>query len=389
MAPEGGPVEEKTAGTFQRMLISLIISMILIGFHAYIALVVDRMIRPDYPNLTVLIYSILISFPFIILVGMILSHTLGSRLALPFSFIAGLTMALFQYMFLWAVIAGPIVLIFYLLGIGDTINDLSTTILSISTGIILTLLLCGFLDALRLRTTRKKITISSLGGREVVLGVIADLHLGPLVGKRRIAQIRSALDQERPDIIIMAGDLFDTAPGNVRRMIPSIEKLWKVSPTYGVMGNHEFINGTKECDRAIREMGITLLRGEMVTDEKIDIDIIGIDDPHGERIGEGHRTAIGAILEKPTDRPTILINHQPIEFREAAELGVSLQISGHTHGGQLWPNHLITRRVFRDGDRGLISKYGSHMFISLGAGTWGPPIRIGNPPEIAFLTLHG
>ena len=371
------------------MLISLIISLILIGFHVYIALVVDRMIRPEDPNLTILIYLIFISFPFIILVGIIFSHTLGSRSAMPFSFIAGMTMALFQYTFLWAVIAGPILLIFYLLGIENTINDLSTTILSISMGIILILIICGFLDALRLRTTRKKITISSLGGREVVLAVIADLHLGPLVGKRRISQIRSALEKERPDIIIMAGDLFDTAPGNVRRMIPSLEELWKVGPTYGVMGNHEFINGTKECDSAIREMGITLLRGELVTNDDLDIDIIGIDDTHGERIGEGPRRAIGSILEKPTDRPTILINHQPIEFREAAELGVSLQISGHTHGGQLWPNHLITRMVFRDGDRGSISKYGSHMFISLGAGTWGPPVRIGNPPEIAFLTLRG
>ncbi len=389
MAREKGSGDERAAGTFQRMWISLIISLLLIGFHVYIALVVERMIRPEDPNLTIMIYSIFISFPFMILVGMIFSHTLESRRALPFSFIAGLTMALFQYTFLWAAIAGPIVLIFYLLGMGDTINDLSFTILSISSGIIAILLIGGFLAALHLRITREEIAISSLGRRKVVVGVVADLHIGPLVGERRIAQIRSALEQERPDIIIMAGDLFDTAPGNVRRMIPSIKELWKIGPTYGVMGNHEFIHGMEECDRAIREMGITLLRGEIVTDEGTGIDIIGVDDPHGERVGEGARKAIGDILDKPTNRVTILINHQPIEFREAAELGVSLQISGHTHGGQLWPNHLITRRVFRDGERGSISKYGSNMFISLGAGTWGPPIRIGNPPEIAFLTLHG
>ncbi|MDW7682284.1 MAG: metallophosphoesterase, partial [bacterium] len=156
---------------------------------------------------------------------------------------------------------------------------------------------------------------------------------------------------------------------------------------FAVTGNHEYIGGVDAATDYLQNYGVSVLRDSVV--KIVDsIYLIGREDRSIRRFSGKARTSLDSLMQG-VDRnyPCFLLDHQPFELSEAARNGIDLQICGHTHHGQLWPLNLITRMLYEK-SWGYLKRGDTHYYISSGAGTWGPPVRIGNHPEIVEIVVH-
>lgn len=220
---------------------------------------------------------------------------------------------------------------------------------------------------------------------EVVL--ISDTHLGPIIGKGRVRQLVEMVNALEPDLVLIAGDIIDDdfRPFVVRNMAEELAKLQAPLGVYGILGNHD--DGAEDLPTFRAELaraGIQLLVDEWV---KVDDSfyVVGRNDSSRQR--RSGAKPLAEVMEG-VDRslPILLMDHQPDRLDDAVEAGVDLQVSGHTHRGQLWPGSLITERIF-EVDWGYLKKGDTQFVVSLGWGTWGPPMRIGNRPEVVRIQL--
>jgi predicted MPP superfamily phosphohydrolase len=193
-------------------------------------------------------------------------------------------------------------------------------------------------------------------------------------------------------VIAITGDLVDGDVEELREHVAPLAKLRAPLGVYFVTGNHEYYSGVDPWIEELGRLGIRVLRNERVELRRGDdvIDLAGIDDYSSGRFGNGHGPDLKrALAGRDPSRELVLLAHQPRAIVEAAALGVGLQLSGHTHGGQIFPFTLATALVYpylhglypvREGN-------GSQIFVSRGTGYWGPPMRLGSPPEIAHVVL--
>ena len=219
--------------------------------------------------------------------------------------------------------------------------------------------------------------------------MIADIHLGSIVGNDRLLSLVNRINELNPDIVFFAGDTIDE---DVRifveqKMPEVIVKLHPKYGTYAVLGNHEYIGGNSQLAvQYLEEAGVKVLldRYIKVNDQFY---IIGRDDRASLAV-KGRRRLELCRLMKGVDKnlPVILLDHQPYHLDEGEKNGVDLQLSGHTHHGQFFPNNLITAQVYEQ-DWGYLKKGEYQAIVSCGFGTWGPPIRIGSYPEIIDITI--
>jgi len=228
----------------------------------------------------------------------------------------------------------------------------------------------------------------SLSQLHVVM--VSDIHLGKIVNNGRLMTLVNKINSQNPDLVLLPGDIIDENIGPfVEQKMPDVLRMLK--PQYGtfaVFGNHEYIGGhAEEAFHHLQEARITVLRDDY---QKVDgsFYIVGRDDSAGGRYNGKRRRELSVVMEG-VDRslPVILMDHQPSHLEEGQEQGVDLQLSGHTHHGQLFPYNLITQRIFEQ-DWGYLRKGDSQIIVSCGFGTWGPPIRIGSTPEIVDITIH-
>ncbi len=224
---------------------------------------------------------------------------------------------------------------------------------------------------------------------EINLVYLSDVHLGSTIGRERLGHIVEKINALKPDLVIFGGDVMDEdiAPV-IRRNLG--EQLQSIKAKYGVIavtGNHEYIGGAEKAVTYMQEHGITVLRDSaMVVDGRLLI--AGREDKDRPRFSGKNRKEIREILQnQDLSLPIILIDHQPFHLEKAVEAGVDLQLSGHTHHGQMWPFNYITEAVY-EVSRGYLLKGNTHFYVSNGVGTWGPPVRIGNRPEIVQFTLN-
>ncbi len=224
--------------------------------------------------------------------------------------------------------------------------------------------------------------------RPVNAVLLSDIHLGTIVGKRHLERIADRVMQLEPDIIFLAGDILDedVEPVIRRDIGEALIRMKAPLGVYAVMGNHEYIGGASRAARYLKDHGIILLRDSVVLIEDL-FYLIGREDRDKKRFGGEQRKPLASILEK-TDQeyPVIVIDHQPYSPEEAAMAGADLQLSGHTHHGQLWPLNYITRAIYPV-SHGYGRINGMHLYVSAGVGTWGPPVRIGNRPEIVHIDI--
>ncbi len=153
------------------------------------------------------------------------------------------------------------------------------------------------------------------------------------------------------------------------------------------MGNHEYIGGASRASRYLEDHGITLVRDSVVLVNEL-FYIIGREDRDKKRFAGKNRKSLASLMEKTSPGyPVVVIDHQPFGIEEAAMSGADLLLSGHTHHGQLWPLNYITSAVYRI-SHGYGKVQGMHVYVSNGVGTWGPPVRTGNRPEIVYMELE-
>ncbi len=241
---------------------------------------------------------------------------------------------------------------------------------------------------LRIKTLNLDIPKNTQRLKKINIVAVSDIHLGTIIGKRRLSRIVNAINNLDPDLVLLPGDVVDEDLGpvikqNLGEMLRSIRSRYGV---FAVTGNHEYIGGVEEAFRYLTDHGITVLRDTMVLVAD-SVYLVGREDLSKRSFDGGARKSLGEIMTNlDRSKPVILMDHQPFRLHEAADEGVDLQLSGHTHHGQLWPFNFITRKMY-EVSWGYAQKGSTHYYVSCGAGTWGPPVRIGNRPEIVQLHL--
>ncbi|MBP2625357.1 MAG: Phosphoesterase [Firmicutes bacterium] len=224
---------------------------------------------------------------------------------------------------------------------------------------------------------------------ELHVVLISDLHLGILVGRDRLRRAVQIINELDPDLILMPGDIIDENIGAfVENEMPEILRgIRSRLGIYGILGSHEYIYGHSEkAITCLKRAGINMLRDQYIKLPN-DVYIVGRDDLFREQLVGTPRRNLTTILQGCNrEFPIILMDHQPVGLEEAALQGVDLQLSGHTHHGQIFPINLLTQKIFKI-DWGYLRRGPYQVIVSSGFGTWGPPIRLGTISEIVDITI--
>ncbi len=230
---------------------------------------------------------------------------------------------------------------------------------------------------------------SSLDTMRVV--VVSDIHLGWIVGIDRLIQMTNLINSLEPDLVLLPGDIVDEGVDlETEQEIP--EALRSLHPrfgTYAAMGNHEYISGNAEATiEFLNSAKVTVLRDQW-TEVTDGFYVLGRDDASRHRFNGHARLELSTLMVNldKNKLPVILMDHEPFNLEVSEKEGVDLQFSGHTHLGQIFPNNYITGAIYEQ-DWGYIRKNSFQAIISCGFGTWGPPIRTGNRPEIVNVLVH-
>ncbi|MFJ9854577.1 metallophosphoesterase [Streptomyces sp. NPDC101150] len=215
------------------------------------------------------------------------------------------------------------------------------------------------------------------------IAVVSDIHLGPVLGRAHTRRIVDTINRTRPDLVAIVGDLVD---GSVPDLGPAAEPLRALESRYGsyfVTGNHEYYSGAAQWVDYVRELGVHPL--ENARTELPGFDLAGINDLAGEseHAGPDYGRALGG---RDTARAVVLLAHQPVTIHDTARHGVDLQLSGHTHGGQMWPVTYLAAAT--NPTVAGLARYGdTQLYVTRGAGAWGPPVRVGAPPDVTVVEL--
>jgi len=238
------------------------------------------------------------------------------------------------------------------------------------------------------RINRVEIPIKNLPARLDGFSIvqISDLHLEPFKSKHVIEHVVKTVESIQPDLVVITGDLLEG--DNIWTDAHFMENLKKIKPRHGVLavtGNHEFYAGMNKFMKLTTRAGIKLLRNEMIVIDDI-LQVVGVDDKEAVRF-TGEKPDIEKILaNSDPQKPTILLNHRPGGFDEAVKAGVDLQLSGHTHAGQIPPMDLLVYLYYKY-PAGLYTVGDAHIYTSMGSGYWGPPMRLFNHSELVHLVL--
>ncbi|MGA7160062.1 MAG: metallophosphoesterase [Bacteroidota bacterium] len=253
------------------------------------------------------------------------------------------------------------------------------------------IVLGGYFNARTPHIKTLELTINKSRGvvKSLNIAVASDIHLGTIVCKSKLERIVRRINSLNADLVLLPGDVVDEDIGPVIRNNLG-ETLRKIRSKYGVFaitGNHEYIGGVEPACRYLGEHSITMLRDAAVKIGDI-LYIVGREDISIRSFtGKTRRPLQELMSEVDKSYPVILMDHQPFRLEEAEANGVDLQLSGHTHHGQLWPFNFITKKVY-ELSWGYKKRGNTHYYVSCGVGTWGPPIRTGNRPEIINIKLQ-
>jgi predicted MPP superfamily phosphohydrolase len=215
---------------------------------------------------------------------------------------------------------------------------------------------------------------------------ISDVHLGLIVGKKRLERIIRKIKTANPDILVSTGDLLDGQADNLSGLADMLQKTATKYGKFAITGNHEFYAGLAHSIEFTEKAGFTILHGNGLNVSGL-LNIAGVDDIAGKPYGLMKQVSEKAMLSKlPRDQFTLFLKHRPVMDNEARGL-FDLQLSGHTHKGQIFPFSLITKLFFPNQAGLLALEKNTHLYVSRGTGTWGPPIRFLAPPEVTVIDL--
>jgi predicted MPP superfamily phosphohydrolase len=214
---------------------------------------------------------------------------------------------------------------------------------------------------------------------------LSDLHLHRWTRAAWFDGVVERVNALSPDLIVITGDLIEDDINRCMRFIKALKRLRARNGVVAITGNHEFYIGIGNFQELCRRANITVLRNEMITLDQ-GLDILGIDDPAGGMFKESVSGLASTLAENKRTRPVVLLLHRPLHFKEAVGMGVDLQLSGHTHAGQIPPMDLIVLLSYRY-PYGLYRHQSSYLYTTCGTGTWGPPMRLFSQSEIVRIAL--
>jgi uncharacterized protein len=274
----------------------------------------------------------------------------------------------------WGIYGGA-----YLLGLHPDLRELVVVLFALA----LLASLYGIVNAAWTRVKRISVKLPNLpeSWRGRVAALVTDTHLGHVRGSRFMRRIVTTLIRLRPDIVFIAGDMYDGTVARVRELASPWARLATPLGAFFVLGNHEeFTDSTKYLD-AVEHSGVRVLNNEKVTVDGLQI--VGVH--YRDSTNDDHFRSVLRQADVDRDRASILLTHAPDRLKIAEEEGFSLQLSGHTHGGQFFPFTWITSRIYGKFVYGLQRLGSLLVYVSYGAGTWGPPLRLGTTPEIVLI----
>ncbi|MGK4001724.1 metallophosphoesterase [Sorangium sp. So ce1036] len=220
---------------------------------------------------------------------------------------------------------------------------------------------------------------------------LTDLHIGPTIGREWLERVVARVNALEPDVVAITGDLVDGSVEELREHTAPLADLRARHGVFFVTGNHEYYSGIDAWVAELGRLGVRVLRNERVSigHGEHSFDLAGVDDWSARGMGRGHGPDLArALAGRDPARELVLLAHQPKQILEAERMGVGLQLSGHTHGGQIFPWGLFVR-LDQPYVAGLSWHGQSQIYVSRGTGYWGPPMRVGAPSEITLIELEG
>lgn len=257
-------------------------------------------------------------------------------------------------------------------------------------GLASVIVIAGHINALWINVREIPLTISKpvSGGKEVKVLMASDLHLGALIGERREKRLLEIVQEQKPDLVLLCGDLVDgeIAPVLRKNLGRHIQEIQTPLGVYAISGNHEYIGGIDKTLPYLQSINIRVLLDEVVTLPN-GIQLVGRNDYSGRGFsGNGRKELKELMADVDRTKPVIVMNHQPYHLEEASNEQVDLHLSGHTHHGQLWPVNFVTKAIF-ELSWGYLKKENTHFYVSSGFGSWGPSVRVGNRPEVVIFQV--
>jgi predicted MPP superfamily phosphohydrolase len=256
--------------------------------------------------------------------------------------------------------------------------------------VVVILLAAGFYNASHPVIKNLDIGISKLSGKkEIKIVAVSDIHMGTIVENGRLNKLVNLVNAQNPDLIVLAGDILDEVQSPIlhEHLGTPLKRLSAPLGVYAILGNHEYYGGIEKSIKYIRSLNLKLLIDSVVNIDQV-LTLIGRDDIGSVNRYRKKRKSISELMAGvDTLMPVVLLDHQPYNLKEVTGCGIDLQISGHTHNGQFWPFNYLTRAIF-ELSWGYKKIGTTHFYVSSGYGTWGPPIRIGNKPEIVVFNIR-
>jgi len=226
------------------------------------------------------------------------------------------------------------------------------------------------------------------GVKVLKIAQLSDMHFGIIIGEGLLNKVIEKIEEAKPDIIVSTGDLIDAGVEHIQHLKDKLKRMHAPLGKFAIIGNHEFYTGISRSQKFLEESGFKVLRGEGINVGGL-INIIGIDD--GESNPDNKDTEIRREIEilkqLPPSTFTILMKHKP-KINDESIGAFDLQLSGHTHNGQIFPINIIVRLFLYPYSGYREFSHGSAIYVSGGVGTAGPPVRLFSPPEIPIFEIH-
>ena len=326
------------------------------------------------------------------IVAKILESKHSSVITDVFNIIGGFWLAFMLYGFLFFLLSDIILLLLRIPGIiaGDNVLQYRKWSFILIVSVSSLLIIGGFINAIIPVTREYNITINKPAGsvKTLRIAAVSDIHLGSIIRKRSLKKLSVMIKDMKPDIVFLLGDIVDGEIGPVLRGDLLQYFTWPdcTDGLYAITGNHEFIGGASRTIPYIESKGIRVLKDEMVTLEG-GIQLLGRIDRDSFRFYRKERMTLGELMKlADTTKPVILLDHQPFHLDETAKYGVDLQLSGHTHNGQMWPLNYVTKMIY-ELSYGYMKKGNTNFIVSSGYGLWGPRVRSGSRSEVLLINI--
>ncbi|RJP67692.1 MAG: metallophosphoesterase [Ignavibacteriales bacterium] len=365
----------------------------LVNYYIFIrgwqAIPKDSQVRTYY-----LVIFLFLALAFII--GRVLENYYLSSFSNVFVWVGSFWLGLMVYLLLSVIVIDIFRILNHFTGIFPSFifNDYPKTkqitaavVLSVS----LILIIAGRINALTPKIEKLDLKINKTvnSQREWNIVLASDIHMGTLIGNSHLDKLVNITNSFNPDIVLFAGDIIDEDLGPVIKqdLGATLKNIKSKYGIYAITGNHEFIGGVEPAVKYLTEHGINVLRDSSVKIEN-SFYLVGREDRSTNQFAHKKRKTLAEIMENVDKKfPIIMMDHQPFGLNEAVENGVDLQLSGHTHHGQLWPFNYITEMVY-ELSWGYKKKGNTHFYVSSGFGGWGPPLKVGSRSEIVNIKLQ-